>query len=293
MLYGGIELGGTKIVCAVGAGPDGILNERRIPTTTPGETLAQILAFFGQYQLDAVGIGSFGPVSLDRGAADYGFITTTPKPGWANTDVVGIIGRALGVPVGFDTDVNAAALGEWRWGAGSNLDMLLYLTIGTGIGGGGISNGALMHGMLHPEMGHIRLPHDLQADPFEGVCPFHSDCLEGLASGPAMKARWGESAKALPDEHPAWALEAHYLALACVNFICTLSPQRIVLGGGVMNQRQLFPLIRQEVQRLLNGYVQAAPVLDLIESYIVPPALGERVGVLGALALAEQAVMGL
>lgn len=293
MLYGGIELGGTKNVCAVGDGPDGILNERRIPTTTPGETLAQIIAFFGQYQLDAVGIGSFGPVSLDRGAPNYGFITTTPKPGWANTDVVGMIGRALGVPVGFDTDVNAAALGEWRWGAGSNLDMLLYLTIGTGIGGGGISNGALMHGLLHPEMGHIRLPHDRDIDPFEGTCPFHGDCLEGLASGPAMKARWGESAKALPDEHPAWALEAHYLALACVNFICTLSPQRIVLGGGVMNQRQLFPLIRQEVQRLLNGYVQAAPVLDQIESYIVPPALGERVGVLGALALAEQAAMAL
>ncbi len=171
--------------------------------------------------------------------------------------------------------------------------MLLYLTIGTGIGGGGISNGALMHGLLHPEMGHIRLPHDRDIDPFEGICPFHGDCLEGLASGPALKERWGESAKVLPDEHPAWALEAHYLALACVNFICTLSPQRIVLGGGVMNQRLLFPLIRQEAQRLLNGYVQAAPVLDQIESYIVPPALGERVGVLGALALAEQAIMEL
>lgn len=293
MLYGGIELGGTKIVCAVGTGPDDMLDERRIPTTTPGETFAQIIAFFQQYEMDAVGIGSFGPVSLARGAPDYGFITTTPKPGWAQTDVVGTIGRALGVPVSFDTDVNAAVLGEWRWGAGQNLDTLLYLTVGTGIGGGGIGNGVLMHGLLHPEMGHIRLPHDRAADPFEGICPFHGDCLEGLASGPALQERWGESAKTLPDEHPAWVLEAHYLALACVNYICVLSPQRIVLGGGVMKQRQLFPLIRQEVQRLLNGYVQAAPVLDQIESYIVPPALGDRVGVLGAMALAEQATVKL
>jgi fructokinase len=290
MIFGGIELGGTKIVCAVGAGPSGILDEIRIPTTMPDETLARIIAFLQQYELDAVGIGSFGPVSLDRSAPDYGFITTTPKPGWAQADVVGSIRSALGVPVGFDTDVNAAALGEWRWGAGQGLDAVLYLTIGTGIGGGGILNGKPMHGLLHPEMGHIRLPHDLDADPFAGICPYHSDCLEGLASGPALHERWGESGKNLPDEHPAWILEAHYLSLACVNFICTLSPQRIILGGGVMHQRHLFSLIRQEVQRLLNGYVQVSAILDHIDDYIVPPSLGEQVGVLGALALAEQAV---
>lgn len=289
MVYGGIELGGTKIICAVGTGPEDIQAEMRFPTTTPGEALAQITTFFEQYQLTAVGIGSFGPISLNRSAPDYGSITTTPKPGWAHTDLAGSIERSLGVPVGFDTDVNAAALGEWRWGAGQDLDTLLYLTIGTGIGGGGTSNGQLMHGLVHPEMGHIRLPHDQQADPFVGTCPYHGDCLEGLASGPALQARWGAPAETLPSDHLAWALEAHYLALACVTFICTLSPQRIILGGGIMSQRHLFPLIRQGVQTLLNGYVQAPALLDQINTYIVPPGLGSRVGVLGALALAELA----
>lgn len=289
MLYGGIELGGTKIICAVGTGPADIRAETRFPTTTPGEALAQILAFFLQYRVDAIGIGSFGPISLHGEAPDYGSITTTPKPGWAHTDIVGSIGRALNVPVGFDTDVNAAALGEWRWGAGQGLDTFIYMTIGTGIGGGGISNGRLMHGLLHPEMGHIRLPRDQAVDPFAGTCPYHGDCLEGLASGPAMQARWRMSARDLPADHPAWQLEAHYLALACVSFACILSPQRIILGGGVMHQRQLFPLIRHEVQDLLNGYIQAPAVLQGIDTYIVPPVLGDQVGVLGALALAEQA----
>jgi fructokinase len=290
MLYGGIEAGGTKIVCAVGSGPTDIRAELRIPTTTPEETLGQIITFFRQQNapISALGIGAFGPLSPDPAAPDYGFITSTPKPGWANVDVAGTIGRALGVPVGFDTDVNVAALGEARWGAAQGLTTFLYLTVGTGIGGGGLSNGRLMHGLLHPEMGHILLPHDRQSDPFPGVCPYHGDCLEGLASGPAMRARWGEAAEKLPADHPAWAQEAHYLALACVNFICTLSPQRIILGGGVMSQSQLFPLIRQETQSLLNGYVQSPVILQHIDTYIVPPALGGRAGVLGALALAEQ-----
>lgn len=291
MLYGGIEVGGTKIICAVGTGPADVQAELRYPTTTPGETIARAIAFFQQYQLAAVGIGSFGPVSLDRHAQDYGFITTTPKPGWAHTDLVGQFGQALGVPIGFDTDVNAAALGEWRWGAGQGLDTFLYLTVGTGIGGGGISNGRLMHGLLHPEMGHILLPHDRQIDPFAGNCPYHADCLEGLASGPALKARWGVPGESLPPEHPAWALEAHYLALGCVAFVCTLSPQRIILGGGVMNQGHLFPLIRQYVQSLLNEYIQSPSILEEIDTYIMPPSLGSRVGVLGALALAEQATV--
>jgi fructokinase len=290
MLYGGIEAGGTKIVCALGSGPTDMRAEMRIPTTTPEETLGQIITFFQQQAspIAAIGIGAFGPLSPDPNAPDYGFITTTPKPGWANVDVAGTIGRALSVPVGFDTDVNVAALGEARWGAAQGLHTFLYLTVGTGIGGGGLSNGRLMHGLLHPEMGHILLPHKRERDPFSGVCPYHGDCLEGLASGPAMRARWGEAAETLPADHPAWALEAHYLALACVNFICTLSPQRIILGGGVMNQSQLFPLIRREVQNLLNGYVQAPAILQHIDTYIVPPALGGRAGVLGALALAEQ-----
>ncbi len=290
MLYGGIEAGGTKIVCALGSSPADVRAETRIPTTTPEETLGKIITFFQQQAspIAALGIGAFGPLSPDPAAPDYGFITTTPKPGWANVDVAGTIGRALGVPVGFDTDVNVAALGEARWGAAQGLTTFLYLTVGTGIGGGGLSNGRLMHGLLHPEMGHILLPHDRQSDPFPGICPYHGDCLEGMASGPAMRARWGEAAETLPVDHPAWALEAHYLALACVNFICTLSPQRIILGGGVMNQSQLFPLIRQEAQSLLNGYVQAPAILQHIDAYIVPPALAGRAGVLGAFALAEQ-----
>lgn len=291
-MYGGIELGGTKIICAVGTGPADVQAETRFPTTTPDEAMAHILAFFQPHRLDAIGIGSFGPISLHRGAPDYGSITTTPKPGWVHTNIVGPIRQALNVPVGFDTDVNAAALGEWRWGAGQGLDTFIYLTIGTGIGGGGISNRKLMHGLLHPEMGHIRLPRDQQVDPFAGICPYHGDCLEGLASGPAMRARWGVSADSLPADHPAWQLEARYLALACVSFMCILSPQRIILGGGVMQQRHLFPLIRREVQSLLNGYIQSPVVLQDIDTFIVPPALGNQAGILGALALAEQAALG-
>ena len=204
-------------------------------------------------------------------------------------DIAGTFRAAFHVPVGFDTDVNAAALAEWRWGAAQGLDTFVYLTIGTGIGGGGMVNGRLMHGLVHPEMGHMRLPHDLVADPFAGTCPFHGDCLEGLASGPAMNARWLQPAEQLPDDHPGWALEMRYLAFALVNIICTLSPERLILGGGVMSKKQLFPLLRQEVRDLLNNYVRAQR-LDAIDDYIVPPWLGERAGVLGALALAEQAV---
>ena len=192
------------------------------------------------------------------------------------------------MPVGFDTDVNVAALGEWRSGAGQGLDNLIYLTIGTGIGGGGLANGELMHGLVHPEMGHIRIPHDLSTDPYPGHCPYHGDCLEGLACGPALNERWQRPSEELPVDHPAWTLEAGYLAWALVNIICTLSPQRIILGGGVMSNAQLFPLIRARVQDLLNGYVQSPAILRDIEGYIVPPGLGDRSGVLGAIARREQ-----
>jgi fructokinase len=290
MLYGGIEAGGTKVVCAVGTGPEDLRAETRFPTTTPEETLGRAISFFRDVQagepITAIGIGSFGPLGPTPGRADYGYITSTPKPGWANADFAGTVGRALGVPVGFDTDVNAAALGEWRWGAARGLDTFIYLTIGTGVGGGGMVNGGLMHGLVHPEMGHIRLPRDPQADPFPGHCPYHGDCLEGLASGPAVEARWGVRGETLPEDHPAWALEAHYLALACVTFICTLSPQRIILGGGIMSQEHLFPPIRREVLRLLNGYVRSPEITERIEEYIVPPGLGNRAGALGAIALA-------
>jgi fructokinase len=290
---GGIEAGGTKFVCAVGTGPDDVREELRYPTTTPEETIGTAIEFFRRQQalqgpLSAIGIAAFGPIDPRPGSPAYGFITTTPKSGWRNTDFASRVARALRLPVGFDTDVNVAALGEASWGAARGLDSFLYLTIGTGIGGGGLLGGQLMHGLLHPEMGHMRVPHDRRADPYPGCCPFHGDCLEGLASGPAIEGRWGQPATSLPPEHPAWALEAEYLALAMANLICTVSPQRILLGGGVMDQPQLFPRIRTRVQQLLAGYVQMPEILDAIVEYLVPPALGARAGVLGALALAHR-----
>jgi len=292
-MYGGLEAGGTKFVCAVGTGPDDIRAEIRYPTTDPTETLGRAIDFFRQQAwevpLSAIGVACFGPVDLDPASPTYGYITTTPKPGWAYTNVVGRLRDALQLPIALDTDVNGAALGEYRWGATQGQDPCLYLTIGTGIGGGGIVNGRPLHGLIHPEVGHMRLPHDWQADPFAGTCAYHGDCFEGLACGPAMKQRWGCPAEALPADHPAWALEARYIALALVNLICTLSPRRIVLGGGVMQMGALYPLIRTQVQRLLNGYLQSPAILEGIDGYIVPPGLGARSGVLGAIALAASA----
>jgi fructokinase len=287
ILYGGIEAGGTKFVCAVGTSPDN-LRAIRFPTTSPTETIERALEFFRtQPPIVALGIASFGPIDLHPESKTWGYVTTTPKPGWANVDLAGAIRRALNVPVAFDTDVNAAALGEHRWGAAHGLDSFIYLTIGTGIGGGGLSAGKLLHGLIHPEMGHLRLPHDWAHDPFPGACPYHGDCFEGLASGPAIEKRWGQRGETLPVNHPAWELEAHYIALALVNYICVLSPQRIILGGGVMEQAQLFPLIRREVIELLKGYIQSPTIVERSEEYIVPPGLGTRAGVLGAIALAE------
>jgi fructokinase len=291
-LVGGIEAGGTKFVCAIGTGPDDIRAETRFSTTTPAETLGQAIAFFREQvavhgPIAAVGIGSFGPVDLRPQSPYWGYVTTTPKPGWAHTDVAGPVSKALGVPVGFDTDVNLAALGELIWGAAQGLDDFIYLTIGTGVGGGVFARGEMIHGLIHPELGHIPLPHDWEADPYPGHCPYHGDCLEGMTCGPAMADRWGASGSDLPPDHPAWDLEAHYLALALQSFICTLSPERIILGGGVMQQTQLFPLIREKVQRMLNGYVQSPAILEHIDEYIVPPGLGGRSGVMGAIALGQ------
>jgi len=294
LLFGGIEGGGTKFVCAVGTEAGEILAETRFPTTTPDETLARSLDFFKERirtlgSLASIGVASFGPLDPRPASVSYGHILPTPKPGWTNADIVGPLREAFDLPIAFDTDVNGAALGEWRWGAARGLDTFVYLTIGTGIGGGGLVNGKLMHGLLHPEMGHIPLPRDPELDPFKGNCPFHGDCFEGLASGPAMEKRWGQKAETLPSDHPAWELEAHYIALALHNFICTLSPQRIILGGGVSQQPQLMPMIREKTQDSLNAYVQSKAILENIDAYIVPPALGGRAGVLGAIALAQQA----
>lgn len=289
-LYGGIEAGGTKFVCAVGSGPQDLRDVKRIPTTTPSQTIDQVIDFFNAYKgLSAIGIASFGPVDLDMNSPTFGYITSTPKPGWAFTDLAGIIGRTLKLHIGFDTDVNAAALGEYRWGAAQGINNFVYLTIGTGIGGGGMINGQLVHGLVHPEMGHMLLPHDKTADPYKGHCPFHGDCFEGLASGPAMLERWGQPAETLPADHPAWALEAHYIAEALMNYICVLSPQKLILGGGVMQQPQLFPLVREEVRKMLNGYIRAKEIMKDNPHYIVPPKLGKQAGVLGAIALAIQA----
>jgi fructokinase len=275
---GGIEAGGTKFVCAVGSSPDDI-DVGEVPTTTPDETIQRAVAFFEAHQpVSAIGIGSFGPIDPNPTSKTFGYITATPKLAWKNFNFAGAIRDSLGAEVAFDTDVNAAALGESRWGAAQGLDNFLYLTIGTGIGGGGMVNGRLMHGRTHPEMGHIRIPHNREQDPYKGSCPYHGDCLEGLACAPAIYARWGQSGEALPDDHKAWDLEAHYLALGIASWICTLSPQRIVLGGGVMSRKKLYPLVREEVSALLNGYVEAPE--------IVPPLLGARAGVLGAIALA-------
>lgn len=288
-IYGGVEAGGTKFSCIIGSDPDHILSERTIRTTTPEETLPQVIEFFANATepISAIGIGSFGPVDLDQTSRFFGYITNTPKPGWRNTDFAGTIGRALKIPIVFDTDTNAAALGEVKWGNAQALDYVLYMTIGTGIGGGLIIKGKPLHGLLHPEMGHMRIPHDWTQDPFAGICPFHGDCLEGLASGPAICKRWGAPGENIPPSHPAWILEAQYIATGLVNMVCALSPQRIILGGGVMKRAELFDGIRNKMKELSNRYFDHRQLQDDISEYVVPPKLGERVGVLGALALAK------
>jgi fructokinase len=287
-VFGGIETGGSKWECAIGTGPDDLRATETVPTTTPVETIGRAVAFFEREgPVDAIGIGSFGPVDGKPSSPSWGHITTTPKPGWANTDVGPEVHRRLSVPVAFDTDVNAAALGEQRWGAAQGLNTFCYITIGTGIGGGGMAGGNLLHGLLHPEFGHLRIPHDTAADPFPGVCPFHGDCWEGLASGPAIEARWGRPPEELAGRDDVWELEAHYLALGLVCVICVLSPERIVLGGGVGTAPGLLSRVRPRVVTLLNGYLAAPAVTEQIDDYLVPPSLATRSGVLGAIALAE------
>ncbi len=293
-IYGGIEAGGTKFVCVAATSPDQIFAEERFPTTTPKETIQRAIDFFSTYQaihhvkLSALGVGSFGPLDPNPISDTFGYITSTPKPGWKNTDLLGPLQAALNVPIAFDTDVNAAAIVEGLWGAAQGLDNYLYFTIGTGVGGGAIINGKPLHGLIHPEMGHIRLKHDLALDPFEGNCPYHGDCFEGLVSGPALEKRFGQPAYTLSADDPAWDLTAHYIALAMSDFICSFSPQRIILGGGVMQQAQLFPLIHQKTLEYLNGYVQSPQILEAIEDFIVSPALGNQAGMLGSIAMAMQ-----
>jgi fructokinase len=290
-LFGGIESGGTKFVCSVGRDPDHIISDISFPTTNPTETIQKTIEFFAPYsmrnELTSVGIASFGPVDLNPASQTFGFITTTPKTGWQQVDLYGEIQKALKVPIAFDTDVNAAAFGEKYWiPENQPLDPFLYITVGTGIGVGAIINGSPLHGLIHAEAGHMAIPHNWEKDPFPGVCPFHGDCLEGLASGISMNKRWGQSPETLSDSHPAWDLEAKYIALALVNLIYAYSPQRIILGGGVSQHPGFHQAVRQKVLKINNGYVNSIFISEKIDDYILPPALGNRSGVLGAIAMA-------
>ncbi|WP_353949315.1 ROK family protein [Sporolactobacillus sp. Y61] len=287
MYLGGIEAGGTKFVCAVGDDQGTVFAKEKIETRDPEYTMSRVISFFKNFKIESLGICSFGPVDLHRDSATYGYITSTPKAGWANYPFVRTMEEALHVPAGFTTDVNGAALGELACGAAKGLDGCLYITVGTGIGAGLITENRLLNGVTHPEMGHI-LPRRYRGDDFEGICPYHRDCLEGLASGPALKAHWGRPAAELPANHEAWTIEADYLAQALMQYVLIVSPKRIVMGGGVMKQKQLFPMIRRRLQELLAGYIVASEVKENINDYVVPPALGDNAGITGALILARQ-----
>lgn len=286
--FGAIEAGGTKMVCAIGCEDGTVVESVSIPTMEPSRCMPQILEFFHGREVESLGVGCFGLLDLDRNSPSYGCITTTPKLRWRNYPIMRCLQDALGVPVGLDTDVNAAALGEATWGCTQGLDCSVYMTVGTGIGVGIIVGGRPHHGMIHPECGHIPVNRRADDPMVRGVCPYHGSCLEGLASGPAIESRWGRSPAELADCEAVWALEAHYLGQAICSYIYTLSPERIVLGGGVMNQLQLLPLIRAEVNRQLCGYIKGKGLNDL-DSYIVPSSLGGRQGIMGCLKLAVDA----
>lgn len=294
-LFAALEAGGTKMNCAIGTGHDDIIARARFATTAPDETLGHIIGFFQEQaarhgRLAALGIGSFGPLDLDRNSASFGHIINTPKPGWSDCDLFGTLSRALGLPAAIDTDVNGAALAECRWGAGQGADVIVYITVGTGIGGGVLVDGKPVHGLLHPEIGHIRVPR-LAGDDYAGHCRIHGDCLEGLACGPAIAGRWQVDPGTLPPDHPAWALEAGYLAALCLNLAMTLSPRKIILGGGVvMRQPAMMAAVRNEFARLMADYVPLAARAGGLDRLIVLPALGDDAGLAGAFALAESAL---
>ncbi|TWK79423.1 putative fructokinase [Bacillus paralicheniformis] len=279
--YGAIEAGGTKFVCAVGTENGEIIDRLTIPTETPEETIGRLSAFFDMYQLESIGVGSFGPMSLAKESPDFGYITNTPKLAWRNYPLIPELKKRFGIPVSFTTDVNAAALGEITKGAAQGLDSCLYITVGTGIGAGAVIGGKLVQSFSHPEMGHILIRRH-EKDTFAGNCPYHNDCLEGMASGPAIEKRWGKQGKDLAGRNEVWELEADYLAQALMHYILILCPEKIVMGGGVMKQQQLFPLIREKLSEYVNGYL----VLPDLDQYIVPPGLGDDAGITGALALA-------
>lgn len=293
-LFGAIEAGGTKFVVAIGNERGEILERERFPTADPASTLAATHAFLRHRgkalgALESIGVASFGPVELDKASPRYGCIGHTPKAGWSGTDMMGGLAREFRCPIGFELDVNAAALAEYRWGAARDVDHLVYLTIGTGIGGGVIIGGAPIHGLMHPEIGHIYPRRHALDLGFEGVCPFHGDCLEGLASGPAILARTGAELRQLDETHPQWEIEADYLGQLCAQLVLTVSPRRIVVGGGVMSSPRLLSLIRPRLQHWLGGYIERGEVHASVDGYVVAPQFGDNAGVLGALALAMDA----
>lgn len=291
-LYGGVETGGTWCVCALGTGPDQIVAHETFRTVEPEPTINRIVSFFASPDRPrprAIGIGAFGPVDLDPDSPTWGHVTTTPKPGWTDTPLAPRIRDRLDVPVALHTDVTAAALGEHRWGAGAGLPSLCYLTIGTGIGAGLIVDGRPLWGLIHPEVGHLRIPHDRDADPFEGTCAVHGDCWEGLAGGPAIAERWQAAPDELPDDHPAWELEARYAALGILAIVSVASPHRVIAGGGVMERPGLRSRTAAHLRSLNAGYLPAPQLAGAVEDYLVAPALGDRAGVLGAISLAAEA----
>jgi len=295
-LYGAVEAGGTKFVCALADGSGKIHEQQRFPTTDPAATLAAACEFLhtasGRIgRLAAIGVACFGPLHLRRDSRLYGCIGKTPKPGWSGTNIVGVLAGEFSCPIGFDTDVNAAALAEHRWGAARDVDNMVYVTVGTGIGGGVLSHGAPIHGLMHPEIGHIHPRRHPLDQGFAGVCPFHGDCLEGLASGPAIVARSGAELREIEPMHPQWDIEADYIGQLCAQLVVMVSPQRIVLGGGVVDQTRLLAPIRKRLLHWLGGYVDRAEILEAIERYVVTPGLQAQSGVLGALLLAMEASM--
>jgi len=288
-MLGAIEAGGTKFVCAVGTIEGELIERIQIDTEKPEITMPKVIAFFKKHPVEALGIGTFGPADIEKTSDTYGNITSTPKPGWANYPFVETMKKALDVPIEFNTDVNAAALGELTHGAAKGLDSCLYITVGTGIGAGAVVQGKLLQGLSHPEMGHV-LVRRHPDDKYQGFCPYHGDCVEGMAAGPAIEGRWGAKGIELADRLEVWELEAYYLAQALMQYILIVSPKRIIMGGGVMKQAQIFSLVRQQVQELLNDYVAVPQIMDQIDEYIVPPGLGDDAGITGALMLAKQAL---
>lgn len=288
MRLGALEAGGTKMVCAIGDETGKIFEQISIPTRTPADTIPEIIAYFQQAQIEALGIGCFGPIDPDKRSAAYGYITSTPKLAWADYPIVGELEKALNCPVGFDTDVNGSVLGEVTFGQAKGKNCVVYVTIGTGVGAGIYVEGKLLHGMLHPEAGHVMVRRR-EGDDYPGRCPYHKCCLEGMAAGPAVEERWGRKAVELKDREEVWDLEAYYIAQALTGYVLTLSPELIILGGGIMHQEQLFPMIRGYVKEMLNGYIKTEE-LNHMEQYIVPASLNDDQGIMGALELGRRAL---